>query len=184
MLKKIKQARKYVLYALVSNVLFGILYYCVFSWLSGFSLLYAYIGSLVLIFAGLWVDKYMMATISSQKLLAEIRRLNAADQVKNIRLLRWLVDSFVSFKTILFTFYLFVLIISQIVILDPFLVSAKLNDFLTANSYGIVLLIAIDMIIMQFGQDRREMESKSKALEERFKELEGAEKKQSEEIRR
>ena len=170
MLNKVKEARKYLVYALVSNILFGTVYYFTFSWLSAYSLLYAYLGSLALIWIGLKLDEYMKKAITSEKVIADIKQLGEVDREKNQRLMRWLMDSFVSFKTILFVFYLFVLIVSQIVMIDPSLVSKELNDFLTANSYGIVLLTAVDMIITQFSMDRREMKENAEVFERMMRE--------------
>ena len=53
MSEKIKKIVKYVLYALTSNVIYGLLLFFVFTRLAGYSLLYAYLGNLALIIIGL-----------------------------------------------------------------------------------------------------------------------------------
>ena len=172
MVHKLKQARKHILYAITSNVIFGSIYYFTFSWLAGYSLLYAYFGSLALIFLGLELDKYLKRTLVSSKTILEIKSLPKEDQEKNYRLLEWMIESFVSFKTILFVFYFFVVVVSQIVMIAPTLVSESLNNFLTANSYGIVLLMAIDIIRAQFSQDREEMKGMVAVLRRAWEETE------------
>lgn len=157
MLNKIKQICKYLLFVLLSNVIFGLIYYFVFTWLVGYSLLYAYLGSLTLIIIGLGLDYYVQKWLLSEKVVTEIKKLKKEDWEKNYRLIKWQMDNFVSFKTILFVFYFFILVVSQVINIDPTLIGKELSNFILANSYGIVLIIAFDRIISQFSKDRKEM---------------------------
>ena len=166
MLKKIKSAKKYLLYAFFTNIIFGLIYYFVFSWLVQYSLLYAYVGCLVLIFTGLYLDKYLLKGIVSRKTVAQIKSLTDKDKEKNYRLIQRILDSFVSFKTILFVFYFFITVASQVLNIAPTLVGEDINNFVTANSYGIVLLLALDMIIEQFSKDRADMKEEAELFEQ------------------
>ena len=165
MLNKIKHAKNYLLYALFSNILFGFIYYLVFSQLVKHSLLAAYLGCLALIFIGLYLDKIILRDIVSEKTIDQIKNLNATDQKKNYRLIQIVLNSFVSFKTILFVFYFFILIASQVLNIAPSLANENISSFITANSYGMVLLLAFDRIVGQFSKDREVTKEKSKLFE-------------------
>ena len=164
MLKKMKHARKYLLYVILTNIIFGLIYYLVFSWLVKHSLQHAYLGCLVLIFMGLYLDNYLLKSLTSKKTVMEIQHMKAEDKEKNYRLIQRILDSFVSFKTILFVFYFFILVASQILNIKPTLVNEDMKNFITANSYGIVLLLAWDRIIGQFSRDRKDMKEKAELL--------------------
>ena len=161
MLNKIKPVKNYLLYAVFSNIIFGFIYYLVFSQLVKISLLVAYLGCLALIFTGLYLDKLLMRDIISGKTIDQIKHLNATDQVKNYRLIQTILNSFVSFKTILFVFYFFILVASQVLNIAPSLANENISNFITANSYGMVLLLAFDRIIGQFAKDREMTKEKS-----------------------
>lgn len=169
MLNKAKQISKYLLYALGTNVIFGVIYYLVFTWLVGYSLLYAYLGSLALIIIGLALDN-TLKYLTSEKAIIEIKRLPEKDREKNYLLIQWIMDSFVSFKTVLFVFYFFILVVSQIINIAPTLLGEDISNFILANSYGIVLLIAFDRIIAQFSKDRKETKKKLECFREAFNE--------------
>jgi len=163
---KIKRAGRHIAYVIFSNIIFGLIYYFVFSWLVGHSLLYAYLGCLVLIVFGLALDKVAVKSLTSKSTVMELKKLPKKNREKNYRLLQLIIDSFVSFKTILFVFYIFILIASQIISIDPTLLGENITDFIIANSYGIVLLMAVDRIIGQFSQDRKDMKKNSEILRE------------------
>lgn len=79
-----------------------------------------------------------------------------------------MIDSFVSFKTILFIFYFIILIASQIINLVPNVVNEEMKSFVFANTYGIVLLISFERIFTQFSKDKKEMEKISKEFSRRL----------------
>ena len=170
MLDKIKHAKNYLLYAICSNIIFGFIYYLVFSQLVKHSLLAAYLGCLALIFIGLCLDKYLIKDLISEKTVAQIKKLDATDQHKNYRLVQSLLGSFVSFKTILFVFYFLILVASQVLNIAPSLANEEISNFITANSYGMVLLLAFDRIIGQFSKDREMTKEKSEFFEKAMEE--------------
>lgn len=162
---KVKKTSKYILYALYTNLIFGLIYYFAFTWLVKYSLLYAYLGSVALIIIGLILDKYVRKMILSEKIAIQIKDLKDEDREKSYRIIQWLMDSFVSFKTILFVFYFFILVVSQIINIAPTLVNESFGKFIHANSYGIVLIIAFDRIAAQFAKDRKRMKKASEELD-------------------
>ena len=164
MLNRVRQIGKYILYILATNIIFGLIYYFVFSWLVGHSITYAYLGCLMLIIIGLLLDRYTQHALTPKKSLKSIMQLSEKDREPNHRLLQAVMGSYVSFKTILFIFYIFILIASQVITINPSLVDETLGSFITANSYGIVLVIALDMVIESFTKDRKMMKSNSEQL--------------------
>ena len=160
---KIKQTGKYLLYILWSNIIYGLIVYYTFIWLSGYSLLYAYFGNLALIVFGLAIDGYSQKLLQSKKLVVQLKEDKNSE--KNTRIVGMLIDSFVSFKTVLYLFYAFILIVSQIIDFYPLLVSENVKNFISANNYSILLLIALDMLTRQFSEDRERMQK----LSEKFK---------------
>ena len=168
MLDFIKRNGKYFVYALFTNIIFGAIYYLVFWWLVRYSLLFAYLGCLVLIFIGLWLDKQTLKYIMSDKMVTELKKMAEADQKKNLNLIKWILDSYVSFKTILFIFYFVIIIVSQVINIAPDFVGKDVSNFVMANSYGIVLLLAWDRIRGQFAKDRGEMKGKATLLEQQL----------------
>ena len=153
---------KYSVYFLWSNLIYGLIVYHVFTWLSGRSLLYAYFENLALIIVGLCIDEYMQRALQSEKLVVELKA--EKDGEKNARFVRWITDSFISFKTSLYLFYVVILIFSQIIRFDPTLVGENMGAFINANDYSILVLIALDTLIKQFSSDRDRMKVISENL--------------------
>jgi len=99
----------------------------------------------------------------SKKLVAMLTK--EKDIEKNYRLIRLQLDSFVSFKTVLYIFYIFILVFSQILDFYPELIGGNIGNFVNANSYSILLLIAFDQVIGQFSKDRERTAKISSKLE-------------------
>lgn len=165
MTNRIRQVGRHALYVIVSNTVFGLVYYVTFTWLIGYSLLYAYAGSLALIVLGIQLDRPVRKAVRPEAVMADLSKLKEKDREKNYRLVQWFIASFVSFKTVLFVFYFLILVVSQVINIAPDLAGAKLSNFVLANNYGIVLLIAFDRIAGQFAKDRKEMAEVSAALQ-------------------
>ena len=162
MQNKIRQIGNHLLYVLWSNVIYGLIVYHVFILLARHSLLYAYLGNLVLIILGLLIDAYTIKMLQSKKFIQQLKEEKGAE--KNYRVVKRIIDNFVSFKTALYMFYVFILIFSQIIVFDPTLVGENISNFILANNYSILFLIAFDMLIKQFSEDKRKM----KAISEKF----------------
>jgi len=159
MLNKFKKITGYLLYILYSNIIFGFILYYTFTWLVGYSPLYAYLGNLAFIILGLILDEYVIKVLVRDLQLK--KRAKKSEKVLIISLL----SSYISFKTVLYLFYIFILIISQIIKFYPDLLNEALGNFISANTYSILLLMSIDKIILQFIKDR----SKMNEILEKFK---------------
>ena len=160
---KTKKLGGYLFYLLLSNVIYGLFVYQVFTWLVGYSLLYAYLGNLLLIILGLAWDEYMQRHLQSKKLTIQLKQ--EKDRELNQRFVRWLMESFISFKTALYLFYVFILIISQFIKFFPELLGENAKIFISANDYSILFLIALDTMSTQFAKDRQRMKIIAKNLE-------------------
>ena len=154
---------KYFMYFLWSNAIYGLMVYNVFTWLSEHSILLAYFGNLALIIFGLSIDEYMQSALQSDKVIAELKA--ETGRKNGVRTIHWITDSFVSFKTSLYLFYVIILIISQIIRFDPSLVGENIRTFISANDYSILVLIALDTLIKQFLYDRDRMQTISENLQ-------------------
>ena len=155
MSNKIIQISNRILYVLFSNIIYGLIMYYVYTWLVGYSPLYAYFGNLALIILGLALDEFTLKMLQSEM---------EKDIEKIYRYVQWMINNFVSFKKILYLFYVFILIFSQIIDSNPALVGEGLRNFILANSYSILLLIAVDALIGQFSKDRERMNKISAKL--------------------
>ena len=162
MLNRIPKVVNYILYILWTNIIYGLILYWSYTWLAGYSLILAYFGNLALIVLGLALDELILKMYQSEKFVMELKK--DMDAEKGYRLVQWLMDNFVSFKTVLYLFYLFILIASQIIDSNPALLGEGLRSFILANSYSILLLIAFDVLIGQFSKDREKMQKISAKL--------------------
>ncbi|MCL2807394.1 MAG: hypothetical protein FWD27_04415 [Coriobacteriia bacterium] len=160
MKNKIKQIGKHVLYVLFSSALYGLALYLVTIWLAGYSLLWAYVGNLVLIIFALWSDEFAIKQFKSAITTKEGREALEKD-----RFFWFYADSFVSYKTVLYLFYVVVLIASQVAEFYPDIFSEEVASFLLANRFSILILLAYDMLTQQFSKDR----TRAKALSEELK---------------
>ena len=155
MVDKIKKIGKFLLFFLYSNVIYGFIVYFIFTWLSGYSLLYGYFGNLALIIIGLAIDIYLYRILQSKNLAMQLK--NEADPEKAYRFIQMVLDNYVSFKTVLYLFYVIILILSQILVFYPSLLGKNISNFIIANNYSILFLIALDMLIKQFRTDRERL---------------------------
>jgi len=155
MLHKIIKAIKHLLYAVISNILYGLAAYCIYILLIGQSLLYVYLANLALILLFLALDKSTLKVWESKKLVMMLQK--EKDIKKAYRYIQLYFDAFVSFKTILYLFYILILIAAQIIAFYPSIISENLMNFVFANNYSILLLIAADQLIAHFSKDRERM---------------------------
>ena len=152
MRNKIIRAGKYIAYAICFNFIYGIIVYFIYAWLARRSPLHVYLGTLAMIIVALAGDEIMHKTF---RLTMQSEKYNT--QLMKEPLFRLYLDAFTSFKTLLYLFYILLLIISQIISFYPVALNENLENFIFANSYSIVLLIAVDQLIGQFSKDRERM---------------------------
>ena len=143
-------------YAVSTNIIYGCILYFLVTWLARHSLLYAYIGNLVMVALGLAMDIYVLKYFTSPKIVAEIKKEKHAEQ--NYRVLHWFICNYISFKAMLYLFYAFLLIASQIINFGNITVGEDLNNFLRTTDYSILIVIAVDEFIERFSQGRKNAE--------------------------
>ena len=172
---RMRQLGRRVAYAVFSNILYGFIVYFTFMWLVGYSLLAAYLGILVLIVAALAIDEFTLRMYQSTKLIASIKKDKNPAQAYRQAL--GLLESFVSFRVVLYLFYALVLVFSQIVEFSSgsITVGGRLGDFLLITRYNILLIIAFDMLTGQFAADKRRLRKIAAAFGENFTESPPAE---------
>jgi len=150
MVDRIKQIVKYVAYFLFAGVLWGLFMYFVYTWLAGYSLLIAYLGNFLLIIVALIADEASFKIF--EKAMESEEHL---DVLRNDRFFQFFLDSYISFKAILYLFYIFTMVFSQIIDYYPTLVHENLASFIIANEYSILLLVAVDLFSGQFTNDKQ-----------------------------
>ena len=155
MLNKIVIIIKHLIYAIISNILYGLAVFFLYKSLVGHSLLYVYIVNIALILIFLALDDTALNVWNSKKFILEIKKDKDID--KSYRYIQLYFDSFVSFKTILYLFYIFIVIVAQIIEFYPTLINKDLENFIIANRYSILLLIAFDQLILQFSNDKEKI---------------------------
>lgn len=70
---KAKQISKYILYAISTNIIYGLILYHVCTWLSRYSLIYSYLGNLALIVIGLALDELTHKMYQSKRFVMQIK---------------------------------------------------------------------------------------------------------------
>ena len=155
--KGIKRINKYLVYDILGTIIYGLILYFGFAWLAEFSLIYGYLWNYALIILAIAFDGYMDKTLSDGTIMMLLKKNYDMENICRI-----IAGGFLSFKTLLYLFYLFILIASQIIDLNPTLIGEKLVNFILANSYSILFLLAFDTFIGQLSKDK---ERKKKILE-------------------
>ena len=137
---------KYLLYALVTTVLYGfVAYYAIYMQLAEFSLLYTYIGNMVMIILSLTLDTIIHGVLQSKNFMIT---------KKNYRFARFLyMDSFISFRTTVYLFYIIILVVSQVISFSSAPLNEDIGNFFLTIEYGIILVIAFDTLIATIFKD-------------------------------
>jgi len=144
-----KPINRYFLYDILGITAYGSMLYFGFIWLAGLSVLYAYLWNFALIILAVasesWAEKFWQSdnaiTMYKKKYGTEKAHLMIA-------------GGWISFKTLIYSFYLIVLIASRIIDFNPALVSENIADFVLSNNHSILFLLAFDTLIGQFSKDR------------------------------
>jgi len=168
MINKVKRITNYLIYGIFTNAIYGFILYNLCTWLSGYSLIYAYFGNFILIILGLMLDELFLKMFQSKWLVIQIK--NNKDMEINYNILKFIFNSFISFKLILYVFYILIMIISEIIELNSILINKNFENFIFANRYSILLLIALDQLIGQFSKDRERINKTSKNFEKNWNE--------------
>ena len=167
MLKKLLRRVRFIMLELLGAATYGVVLYFLFTWLAGYSLLYAYFGSLALMIIMIASEEYAIRVMESDDTLKKMSEQAAQKGRENFY--RSQADGFVyntSVKTVLYLFYVFILIFSKIVEYNPALVNESIGAFILENSFSILMLIALDRLFGQAARDRERM----RKLAARYKE--------------
>ena len=157
-----KKKIKYFILEVLGNIIYGLILYFGFIFLSKYSLVYAYLWNIALIISGLILDNYVQKTFQPDKLVIQLKKSKNIE--KDYRLIQQAIESTVSFKTIFYMFYIIVLIFSKIIEFYPTLFDENIREFIFANSYSLLLLIAFDTLIGLYSKDRKRMKEISNEL--------------------
>jgi len=139
----------YALYSIFTAILYGYFMFGVFVRLTyhvdGFSKLHAYLINLFVIIVMLTADKLINNYLLTKYIP---RRRNGFFT----RFLYW--ESLVAFKTTLYLFYIFTLIISGVLTLEPQLMfSETFYGFVLSIEYGLILVVVFDKFIDHLTKD-------------------------------
>ena len=161
MLRMIYNYLLYVFYAFVMAAIFGIAtYFILYPLISDGRMLTAHILNFLLIVVTLLADK-----IEHNMML---KKKSKSNQNKIVSIIRTVLSprmGHISFKTSLYLFYFFTLILSVALRLDNFIeVTDNFRDYIFTLEYGVMFLIAADMFIKHLIIDSkyiREMDNNS-----------------------
>jgi len=169
---RIRKSLKVLLYAVSSNAIFGSIIFFTYTWLAGYSVLYAYLGNLALIIIGLLMDEHMIKSFQSKKLAMQLNQIEKVkDRELNYRIIKGVLNSFVSFKTVLYTLYILILILAQIIDFYPSLFSEDMRSFILANNYSILIIVAFDLALGEFFRDRKKSKDALEKLNNNLNEV-------------
>ena len=130
----------YMIYSLISAAAYGVVaFFVIFRWLAAESMLAAYIWNIVFIIVFLLLDKIANDILLSKELVITKRNFFIASAMHLL--------SIVSFKTMLYLFYIFVIISSGIATLQPELLSEEFQNFILSIEYCLILVMAFDVFI-------------------------------------
>jgi len=152
MQKKSIQTFVYIIQSLFSATVYGLFtFFVIYGWLAGEVILYAYALNVLFIVLFLLVDKHTYAALLSEDLVNTKKSWATS-------MLLWSAN-FVSFKTMLYMFYTFVLIVSRVSMIEPNLFSERMMGFVLSIEYCLILLVAFDKFIEHLAKDDRRIKA-------------------------
>ncbi|MCL2387792.1 MAG: hypothetical protein FWC89_09640 [Defluviitaleaceae bacterium] len=141
----------YIAQAIIWAVAYGLVaFFVIYQWLADEVILTAYILHVVSIVAFLVVDIFSHNIVLSDAVDAKTRS-------KFVGVLVFLSHS-VSFKTTLYLFYTFVLIVSRVSLISPELLDDSLRGFVSSIEYCLILLVAFDKFIEHLLKDDKRVQ--------------------------
>ena len=159
---KAKRLFFHIIEAVGITVFYGLFsYFVVYRLLADEVMLYAYLWNIGIIFTLLFIEKTTDVIVFSEDFL-EFRKSAPGRVFTKI----FYFLGYVSFRTELYLFYIFVLIGSRVSILEPALISNNVQRFLFSVEYCLIVLIVFDKFIEQlFKDDKRVRKITSRLLE-------------------
>ena len=150
----------YIIYSAFTATLYGVfVYFVIYRLLANGNMLYAYILNIISIVVFLFLDK-----LGNNQLLSKNLKIDN-DAV-------WIyLTSIVSFKTTLYLFYAFILIVSRVSLLEPELIDPEFQRFVLSIEYTLVLLVAYDKFFEHLIKDDQRLRKISKKFDKFFNTL-------------
>ena len=130
----------YLVYSIFSATVYGIFaFFVIYRGLAGEVMMNAYLWNILFIIGFLVLDKFVNDVLLSKELVI----------TKKIYLAMTLVHTvtFISYKTTLYLFYIFVLIASRVSLLSPELVADDFRNFVLSIEYCLILVVVFDKFI-------------------------------------
>jgi len=136
----------YIIYSVISAAVYGLFaFFVIYRGLAGEVMLYAYLWNIAFIIAALVLDKVVNDVLVSKEFVITSKNFIVAVLVHSL--------SFVSFKTTLYLFYSYVLIVSRVSLLEPSLVSEGFRNFVLSIEYCLILVVVVDKFIENLSKD-------------------------------
>jgi len=137
--------------AIIVATIYGLFsYFIVFRILAGEVMLYAYLWHIGIILVILLSEKLFEDSLMSDDFWKKLPTEELAKSATKKEFNRF---GWVSFKTELYLFYLFVLVLSRVSILDPTLIDENFMRFVFSIEYCLILLVVFDKLLEQFFKD-------------------------------
>ena len=138
----------YILHTIFSAALYGVLaFFVIYRGLAGSVMLAAYLWNIAFIIMFLILDK-----VANDILLSDDVVITRKNYFVTILIH---VFTFISFKTTLYFFYSFVLIVSRISLLEPNLIHGDFRNFVLALEYCLILVVVFDKFIEYLMKDNK-----------------------------
>ena len=145
---KLIQMALYILHSMVFAAVYGIVsYFVVYRGLAGSDVLFAYLWHIVLIFVFLILDKIANAVLLSSELVINKENYVLAAFVFTL--------NSISFKTTLYLFYTFILIVSRVTLLYPNPITYPFRGFVLSIEYCLILVVTLDKFIEHLTKDEQ-----------------------------
>jgi hypothetical protein len=145
--------------AVIAAFAFGVVTYRLTTVIAGKSLVISYLLNISYIFLLLIADMILYAKMESKELTITKRNY------KRYRFAYF--DSFVSSKTTVYLFYIFVLIAGQLHYFNPSLLSGEFGDYLESIKYCLVIVMALDKLIEHISKDVKRLSK----ISQKFKKM-------------
>jgi len=145
---KTTQMLAYIFHALFVAVIYGLFsFFVIYRLMAGQDVLYAYLWNIGFIIVFLVFDKVVHDVLLSKELIITKKNYFIATMVHTA--------SFISFKTVLYLFYTFILIISRVSMLQPEILNDMYRNFVLSIEYCLILLVAFDKFLEHLLKDER-----------------------------
>lgn len=134
---KTKNLSIYIAYALFNATLYGLFsYFVLYRALSGGVMLYSYLLNIAAIILLLLLDKFVNDILLSKEFIITKQNYVITSVVHGI--------SLISFRTVLYLFYIVILVVSRVSVLEPSLVNPDFQNFVLSIEYCLILLVVFD----------------------------------------